>query len=48
MHKRQNEKLEKIKKDYKKYNHQLQKSKNTTKLQKKKDYELNKRRKLRQ
>ena len=43
-HKKQNKKIRKLEEDYKKYNHQLQKT--TTKLQKKKDYELNKRRKL--
>ena len=36
----------KIEENYNDYNHQLQKTKKTTKLQKKKQYELNKRRKL--
>ena len=45
-HKKQNKKIRKREKDYKNYNHQLQKTKKPTKLQKKKEYELNKRRKL--
>ena len=45
-HKKQNKKIRKHEEDYKKYNSQLQKTKNPTKLQKKKEYELNKRRKL--
>ena len=45
-HKKQNKKIRKHEEDYKKYNHQLQKTKKPTKLQKKKEYELNKRRKL--
>ena len=42
----QNEKLQKIEEECKKHNHQLQKTKKTTKLQKKKQYELNKRKTL--
>ena len=45
-HKKQNKKIRKHEEDYKKYNRQLQKTKKPTKLQKKKEYELNKRRKL--
>ena len=46
-HKKQNKKIRKHDvEDYKKYNRQLQKTKRPTKLQKKKEYELNKRRKL--
>ena len=45
-HKKQNERIRKIKENYDDYNHQLQKTKKPTKLQKKKEYELNKRRKL--
>ena len=40
--KKQNKKVEEFKKDYNKYNHQLQRRKKTTKLQKKKQYELKK------
>ena len=45
-HKKQNKKIRKHEEDYKKYNHQLQKTKKPTKLEKKKEYGLNKRRKL--
>ena len=45
-HKKQNKKIRKHEEDYKKYNRELQKTKKPTKLQKKKEYELNKRRKL--
>ena len=45
-HKKQNKRIRKIKENYNDYNQQLQKTKKTTKLQKKKAYELNKRRKL--
>ena len=45
-HKKQNKRIRKIKENYDDYNHQLQKTKKPTKLQKKKEYELNKRRKL--
>ena len=45
-HKKQNERIRKTKENYNDYNHQLQKTKKPTKLQKKKEYELNKRRKL--
>ena len=45
-HKKQNKKIRKHEEDYKKYNRQLQKTKRPTKLLKKKEYELNKRRKL--
>ena len=45
-HKKQNEKIRKIEENYNNYNQQLQKTKKTTKLQKKKEYELNKRRKF--
>ena len=45
-HKKQNKKIRKSKEDYRKYNHQLQRTKKTTKLQTKKQYDLNKRRKL--
>ena len=45
-HKTQNEKIRKSEDDYKTHNHQLQKPKKTTNLQKKKLYELNKRRTL--
>ena len=38
--------MRKYKENYKKYNHQLPKGKQTTKLQKKKQYELNKSRAL--
>ena len=44
--KKQNKKIRKHEEDYKKYNRQLQKTKKPTKLQKKIEYELNKRRKL--
>ena len=48
--KRYRDKLKKdkkeIKENYNDYNQQLQKTKKTTKLQKKKQYELNKRKKL--
>ena len=37
---------EQIKEDYKNYNNQLQKTKKTTKLQKKKQHEINERRAL--
>ena len=43
-HKKQSKKIRKHEEDYKKYNHQLQKTKRPTKLQKKKEYELNRRR----
>ena len=44
-HKKQNIKVRKTKEGYEKYNHQqLKKTKTTTKLQKKKQYELSKRR----
>ena len=39
-------KIEKNKENYNDYNHQLQKTKKTTKIQKKKQYELNKRKTL--
>ena len=42
-HKKQTKKIGKSQEDYKTYNHKKQK---TTKLQKRKEYELNKRRKL--
>ena len=42
--KKHNEKIRKIEENYNDYNHQLQKTKKTTKLQKKKQDELNKRR----
>ena len=45
-HKKQNKKIRKHEEDYEKYNRQLPKTNRTTKLQKKKKYELNKRRKL--
>ena len=45
-HKKQNKKIRKHEEDYKKYNRLLQKTKKPTKLQNKKEYELNKRRKL--
>ena len=45
-HKKQNKKIRKREEDFKKYNRQLQKTKMPTKLEKKKEYELNKRRKL--
>ena len=45
-HKEQNKKIRKIKKNYKDYNQQLQKTKKTTRLQKKKQYEINRIRKL--
>ena len=45
-HKKQNKKIRKHEEDYKKYNRQLQKTKKPTKLRKKKEYELNKRRKM--
>ena len=45
-HKKQNERIRKIKENYDDYNHQIQKTKKPTKLQKKKEYELNKKRKL--
>ena len=44
--KKQNKRIRKIKENYDDYNCQLQKTKKSTKLQKKKEYELNKRRKL--
>ena len=44
--KKQNKKNGKIKENYNDYNRQLQKTKKTTKLQKKKQYELNKRKTL--
>ena len=44
--KKQNKRIRKIKENYDDYNHQIQKTKKPTKLQKKKQYELNKRRKL--
>ena len=44
--KKQNKNFRKSKEEYKKYNRQLQKTKKTTKLQKKKQYELIKRRTL--
>ena len=44
--KKQNKRIKKIKENYDDYNHQLQKTKKKTKLQKKKEYELSKRRKL--
>ena len=45
-HKKQNEKNRKTKENCNNYNHQLRKTKNTTKLQKKKQYESNRRRVL--
>ena len=45
-HKKQNKNIRKNKENYNDYNRQLQKTKRPTKLQKKKEYELNKRRKL--
>ena len=45
-HKKQNKRIRKIKENYNDYNHQLQKTKKPKKIQKKKEYELNKRRKL--
>ena len=45
-HKKQNKIIRKNKENYDDYNHQLQKTKKPTKLQTKKEYELNKRRKL--
>ena len=45
-HKKQKKQIRRSKENYKKHNHQLQKTKKTTKLQKKKQYELNKRRGL--
>ena len=45
-HKKQNKRIKKIKENYDDYNRQLQKTQKSTKLQKKKEYELNKRRKL--
>ena len=45
-HKKQNKRIIKIKENYDDYNRQLQKTKKKTKLQKKKEYELNNRRKL--
>ena len=45
-HKKQNKKIRKHEEDYKKYNRQLQKTQRPTKLQKKKEYQLNKKRKL--
>ena len=45
-HKKQNERIRKIKENYDDYNRQLQKTEKSTKLQKKIEYELNKRRKL--
>ena len=41
-HKKQNKEIRRSGEDYKKYNHRLQKPKKTTKLQKKKEHELNK------
>ena len=41
-HKKQNKKIRKREEDFKKYNRQLQKTKKLTKIQKKKEYELNK------
>ena len=43
---KKNKRIRKIKENYDDYNHQLQKTKKPTKLQKKKEYELNKRRKM--
>ena len=45
-HKKQNKRSRKITENYDDYSHQLPKTKKPTKLQKKKEYELNKRRKL--
>ena len=45
-HKKHNKRIRKIKENYNDYNQQIQKTKRPTKLQKKKEYELNKRRKL--
>ena len=45
-HKKQNKRIRKSKENYNDYNQQLQKTKRPTKLQKKKEYELHKRRKL--
>ena len=45
-HRKQNKRIRKIKENYDDYNRQLQKTNKSTKLQKKKKYELNKRRKL--
>ena len=44
--KKQKEKIRKLENNYNEYNHQFQKTKKTTKLQKKKQYELNKRKSL--
>ena len=43
---KKHKRIRKIKENYNDYNHQLQKTKKPTKLQEKKEYELNKRRKL--
>ena len=45
-HEKQSKEIRKSEELYKNYNHQLQKTKTKTKLQKKKQYELNKRRAL--
>ena len=41
--KKRNQEIRSSEKDYKKYNHQLQKPKKTRRLQKKNEYEFNKR-----